>query len=96
MECHIYRSDRRPNCYLYLLDKDAVKNLPQALLQLFGVPQYSFSFDLENDRKLAVAKPAEVIEKLESEGYYLQIDDDSKDPLDAYFKDYTPEAKNRG
>lgn len=75
MLCHIYRSNLKLDTYLYLLDKDDFSVLPQELLQVFGPPEFSFSFDLTSERELAKEDAAEVIENLSTQGYHLQLQD---------------------
>ena len=76
MLCHIYRSNRKIDTYLYLLDKDDFSVVPEELLRVFGPPEFSFSFDLTQDRKLAREDSGEVLENLENQGYHLQLQDD--------------------
>ncbi len=76
MLCHIYRSNRKLDTYLYLLDKDDFSVLPDDLLRVFGPPEFSFSFDLTKNRSLAKEDAAEVLENLENLGYHLQLRDD--------------------
>ena len=73
MICYAYRSNRKRDTYLYLKDKDDFSCLPDAVMQVFGPPEYSLSFDLHADRKLAQADSQIVMEQLESEGFYLQL-----------------------
>jgi hypothetical protein len=76
MLCHIYRSNLKFDTYLYLIDKDDFSMIPQELLRVFGPPEFSFSFNLTGERKLAKEKTAEVIKNLETQGYHLQLQDD--------------------
>ena len=76
MFCHIYRSNRKVDTYLYLADKDDFSILPENLLGVFGVPEFSFSFELTLDKKLARENASEVLANLESQGYHLQLQDD--------------------
>ena len=76
MLCHIYRSNLKLDTYLYLLDKDDFSIIPQELLRVFGPPEFSFSFDLTEGRKLAKEDAAEVLENLTQQGYHLQLQDD--------------------
>jgi uncharacterized protein YcgL (UPF0745 family) len=76
MFCHIYRSNRKFDTYLYLVDKDEFSIIPADLLRVFGPPEFSFSFDLKPDRKLAREETSEVLENLDSQGYHLQLRDD--------------------
>ena len=75
MLCHIYRSNLKLDTYLYLLDKDDFSIVPQELLRVFGPPEFSFSFDLTEDRKLAKEDAAEVLENLTQQGSHLQLQD---------------------
>jgi len=76
MFCHIYRSSRKVDTYLYLVDKDDFSILPESLLNIFGDPEFSFSFDLSKNKKLAKEDTVEVLENLKSQGYHLQLRDD--------------------
>jgi hypothetical protein len=76
MLCHIYRSNRKLDTYLYLVDKDDFSVIPDDLLRVFGPPEFSFSFDLTEERKLAREDPGVVLENLENQGYHLQLQDD--------------------
>ena len=76
MFCHIYRSNRKIDTYLYLAEKDDFSVLPDNLLQVFGEPEFSFSFKLTEQRKLALEDPAEVLGNLKDQGYHLQLQSD--------------------
>ena len=76
MFCHIYRSSRKVDTYLYLVDKDDFSILPEEMLKIFGDPEFSFSFELSKDRKLAMEDAGVVLDNLESQGYHLQLQGD--------------------
>ena len=76
MLCHIYRSNHKIDTYLYLLEKDDFSVIPAELLRVFGPPEFSFSFELTQDRKLAKEDSVQVLENLENQGYHLQLQDD--------------------
>ena len=76
MLCHIYRSNLKLDTYLYLLAKDDFSVVPQALLKVFGQPEFSFSFELTAERQLAKEDPAEVLLNLQQNGYHLQLQSD--------------------
>ena len=76
MFCHIYRSSLKVDTFLYLVDKVDFSILPENLLNLFGDPDFSFSFVLAVDKKLAREDSAEVLENLKSQGYHLQLQSD--------------------
>ena len=76
MLCHIYRSNLKLDTYLYVAVRDDFSAIPPELLRVFGTPEYSFSFKLESDRKLAKEDAAEVLSNLEKQGYHLQLQSD--------------------
>jgi uncharacterized protein YcgL (UPF0745 family) len=76
MLCHIYRSNRKFDTYLYLVEKDDFSVVPEDLLRVFGPPEFSFSFDLTQERLLATEDSGEVLDNLASQGYHLQLQDD--------------------
>jgi uncharacterized protein YcgL (UPF0745 family) len=76
MLCHIYRSNQKFDTYLYLVEKDDFTIVPAELLRIFGPPEFSFSFDLTQERKLAREDAAEVFENLENQGFHLQLKND--------------------
>lgn len=76
MFCYIYRSSRKPDTYLYLSDKNDFSDIPEELLSVFGEPEFSFSFNLTADRKLAREDTEQVLKNLEEQGYHLQLQDD--------------------
>lgn len=76
MFCYIYRSSRKFDTYLYLSTKDDFSEIPEELLTVFGEPEFSFSFNLKAERKLAKEDTAEVLKNLEEQGYHLQLQND--------------------
>ena len=76
MLCHIYRSNRKMDTYLYLAEKDDFSVVSDDLLSVFGEPEFSFSFDLTDQKKLALEDSAEVLKNLQEQGYHLQLQSD--------------------
>ena len=76
MLCHIYRSDIKFDTYLYLVEKDDFSIIPDELLRVFGTPEFSFSFDLTQERELAREDTGQVLENLTNQGYHLQLQSD--------------------
>lgn len=73
MLCYIYRSNKKPGAYLYLPGKDDFDDLPETMMQLFGDPEFSMSLNLTPGKKLAQEDTQAVLDKLETDGYYLQL-----------------------
>lgn len=74
MACYVYRSRRKPGAFLFVPGKDDFGRVPEALLQLFGTPEFSFQFDLHPDRPLMIkAEAREVMRLLRDNGFFLQL-----------------------
>lgn len=76
MLCHIYRSNLKLDTYLYLAVRDDFSAIPAELLRVFGTPEYSFSFQLAAERKLAREDSIEVLANLKKQGFHLQLQGD--------------------
>ena len=69
----IFRSSRKEEMYLYVDKAQGLEKVPEVLLKQFGEPQPAMTLLLTPDKKLARANAAEVLDKIESEGFYLQM-----------------------
>jgi len=73
MLVHIYRSSRKPDTYLYLVEKDDFSMVPDSLMTVFGDPEFSFSFQLSEQKKLIKEDTHTVLENLKEQAYHLQL-----------------------
>ena len=73
MYCVVYKSDRKPDTYLYLVHQVDFQDLPGELQQTFGDPVKVMNLNLSEKSKLARVDAAVVIRELESKGYFLQL-----------------------
>jgi uncharacterized protein YcgL (UPF0745 family) len=73
MLVHIYRSNRKPDTYLYLAEKDDFSMVPESLMTVFGEPEFSFSFQLSAQKKLIKEDTDTVLENLKEQAYHLQL-----------------------
>lgn len=74
MQCYVYRSRRKPGAFLFLAERDNFSTVPQPLLNLFGVPEFSFEFDISVDRTLMIkANTAEIRRLITTNGFFLQL-----------------------
>lgn len=71
--CAIYRSKAKEGMYLYLPKRDQFEQVPEALRQMFGKPEFVMMFNLNGEKPLVRAKNVEVQAKLAEQGYYLQM-----------------------
>lgn len=87
----IYKSPRKDEMYLYVDRKEDLERVPEALLEQFGTPKSVMVIPLTAERSLARADAAEVLEKIESQGFYLQMPpakSDEQDQLGAKIAEY--------
>jgi uncharacterized protein YcgL (UPF0745 family) len=69
----IYKSKRRAEMYLYVIKARGLVDVPEALLEQFGVPELVLDFLLTPDRKLARVHGERVLEEIARQGFYLQL-----------------------
>ncbi|MGD8484858.1 MAG: YcgL domain-containing protein [Thioalkalispiraceae bacterium] len=71
--CAIYKGSKKQHTYLYVCEKDKFDEVPELLLNSLGNLEFVMELDLFPDKKLAQANAKEVIEKLNDQGFYLQL-----------------------
>ena len=69
----IFSGSRKAEAYLYVDKADGLAEVPESLLEQFGEAKSVMTMVLDRERKLARAKAAEVLDKIDEEGYYLQM-----------------------
>jgi uncharacterized protein YcgL (UPF0745 family) len=69
----IFSGARKAEAYLYVDKAVGLAEVPESLLAQFGEAESVMTMMLDTDRKLARADAAEVMEKIEEQGYYLQM-----------------------
>jgi uncharacterized protein YcgL (UPF0745 family) len=71
--CFIYKSLRKADAYLYVLQEEDFSAVPATLREMLGRLEYVMRLQLTPERKLARADVAQVIDALSGHGYYLQL-----------------------
>lgn len=71
--CQIYKSSRKAEMYLYVEKERGLEDVPEALLDQFGEPEEVMVLALTAQRKLARVSAAEVVEAIQTQGYFLQM-----------------------
>ncbi|AQA18735.1 hypothetical protein BST95_11305 [Halioglobus japonicus] len=71
--CEIFKSTRKEEMYLYVDKAKGLEDVPEVLLKQFGEPQSVMTIILTPERKLARVDVAEVLEKIDSDGFFLQM-----------------------
>lgn len=80
MNCAIYKGRRKANTFLYIERVDDFERVPETLLQLLGELEHVMEVTLELAKPLANADVEEVMQLLESQGYYLQMPPEKLSP----------------
>lgn len=73
MHAYVYKSQRKPDTYLYLAARDDFTPVPEALRTQLGPLQFVLDVALTPDRKLAAEDAAVVRENLSARGFHLQF-----------------------
>lgn len=73
MLCAIYKSSKKEGMYLYIAKREQFDQVPNELLSVFGKPQFVMLFNLDGEKSLVRADKHEVKQKIETDGFYLQM-----------------------
>ena len=73
MLASVYRSNKKEDMYLYLSVRDDFSKVPEALLKIFGTPEFALQINLAKRDKLSRVDINEVKSKLADEGFFLQM-----------------------
>jgi uncharacterized protein YcgL (UPF0745 family) len=71
--CSVYKSSKKSEMYLYVNKKTGVKELPDALRQIFGTPVHVMDMLLTPERSLGRTEAAKVLADIQEKGFYLQL-----------------------
>ena len=73
MNCVIYKGKLKVDTYLYIECEDNFERVPEALLKMLGQLEQVMELTLNKEKPLANADVEEVMQLLDSQGYYLQM-----------------------
>ncbi|MDW3095798.1 MAG: YcgL domain-containing protein [Gammaproteobacteria bacterium] len=73
MQCSIYRSEKKMDTYLYIIEENNLNQLPEGLDKLLGRLEFVMELDLEKIKRLENADLDEVKQRLTEAGFYLQL-----------------------
>jgi uncharacterized protein YcgL (UPF0745 family) len=71
--CAIYKSNLRPDTYLYVPKKEDFSAVPEGLLTRFGRPELVMLLPLPTDKTFANLEQDVLVKALLEPGYYLQL-----------------------
>ncbi|WP_151748815.1 YcgL domain-containing protein [Acinetobacter lactucae] len=82
MHCDIYRSSKKDEMYMYIArpnypddaeQTDPFENVPEAVLQAFGLATFVMHLELAPTRKLARVNVLHVLDSLQTKGFFIQM-----------------------
>lgn len=73
MLCAIYKSQKKEGMYLYVAKRDDFSAVPEALISMLGKPIFVMLFNLAGNKQLIHTANTEVLEKIQQQGFYLQM-----------------------
>ena len=81
MLCAVYKSSKKLETYLYVLNRDDFSSVPEGLMKTFGTPHLVTLINLANRDKLAIADMQKLKTNLIKNGFYLQLPPPTEDLL---------------
>ena len=73
MQCVVYKSQRQFDYFLFVKQGDDLTSVPDGLKRMLGALEKVMDLELDENRRLARADVAEVMQQIEARGYYLQM-----------------------
>jgi uncharacterized protein YcgL (UPF0745 family) len=73
LPCWIYKSPRKAEMYLYLVEEKGFDPVPDALMARFGDPIFLMELELHAGRPLAREDVLQVMQNLRAQGFHLQM-----------------------
>ena len=82
--CAIYKSTHKEGMFLYMAKRDQFDAVPEALQQIFGKPQFVMLFNLNGQKPLKRVKNEEVLQAIQTQGFFLQMPPPPENLLPAF------------
>lgn len=73
MQCAVYKGSKKRDTYLFVEHEDDFTHVPQTLLSMLGDLELVMTLNLSDRRRLAQVDPQQVMQLLQTQGYYLQL-----------------------
>ena len=73
MHAYVYKSQLKPDTYVYVPRRDDFRALPAPLLTSLGTLAFVLEVALDAQRRLAQADPEKVRSEMSERGFYLQV-----------------------
>ena len=73
MKAWVYKSNKQEQTYLYVAGESRFDDVPEGLITLLGELEFVLAVELHEDRRLAQVDARDVMERLQENGYFLQM-----------------------
>lgn len=73
MLVEVYRSNEKRDTYLYVEHDCLLNDLPYALMHMLGDIEKVMDIDLKSRDRLAIISSDELINRIKTDGYWLQL-----------------------
>ena len=73
IQVSVYKSPKKAELYLYVLQKEQLENLPDELKVMFGKPEHVIDFEISENKKMPRVNPLEAIKSIQKKGYFIQM-----------------------
>ncbi len=73
LHCYIYKSSRKPETYLFVLQENDFSAVPEPLLETLGEVEKVIDIELTPERKLARGNARQIMTELKHTGFHLQL-----------------------
>lgn len=70
---NVYKSRRKEGAYIYTAMNYDTKQLPEALIALFGAPELAMKIVITPDKALAQTSGEKVLAAIDEHGFFLQL-----------------------
>ncbi|AWB67930.1 hypothetical protein C2869_16530 [Saccharobesus litoralis] len=77
----VYKSNKKPDTYLFVEQRDNFDKVPESLLTMFGTPELVTIVNLASRSKLAISDIEKVKQELKDKGYFVQLPPPQEDLL---------------
>ncbi|WP_371192878.1 YcgL domain-containing protein [Glaciecola sp. SC05] len=91
--CAVYKASRRADTYLYVPEKGDFTKVPSALLKAVGTPLFVMLIPVGKREHIANLPRDTFIEKVQAEGFYLQLPPKVESLLESHRQDLGHDPK---
>lgn len=71
--CAVYKASKKADTYLYVGQKGDFTKVPAALMKAIGTPRFVMLIPISKRENIANLPTAAFVEKVDSDGFYLQL-----------------------